>query len=126
MAEERETKSVTTPGGHAVVLKTFLTGREARALQTPYLKSADEFPKDQIADVGLRASIFAATQNLTLNTIIVSFDGKKDGEVIEGTEAKFNLVETLLDLPASEFKFIVATANAVVANPDADEQKKTS
>ena len=30
---ERETKEITTPGGHKVVIKTYLTAREANALK---------------------------------------------------------------------------------------------
>jgi hypothetical protein len=115
---DRETKEITTPRGHTLVINTYITGREARALRVPYLKQADEFPKEMIDEKGLRASISETAQNLALKMVIVSFDGKKDGA--DG----FDLVDVLLSLPTPEFKFIVNTIDAVMLADE--EQKKTS
>jgi hypothetical protein len=120
----RETREIVTPAGHTLVLYTYLTGREVRELQTPYLKTSEEFPKDVIDTKGLRAASFQAVQNLTIKTIIVSFDGKKDGDTISETE-KFNLLDTILDLPAAETNFIIKRINEVVSPPADEEQKKT-
>jgi hypothetical protein len=64
----RETKTIQTPLGHTVVLYTYITGREARELQTPYLKTSEEFPKALIDEKGLRAASYQAVQDLTLKT----------------------------------------------------------
>jgi hypothetical protein len=116
----RETREITTPGGHTLSIHTYLTGREARDLQVPYLKTSEEYPKEIIDAKGIRAASFQAVQNLSLKTIIVSFDGKKDGD--DG----FDLVETVLDLPTSEFKFIVQRINEVISDPEGEDQKKTN
>ena len=117
---QRETKEITTPAGHVVIIHTYLTGREARDLQVPYLKTSEEFPADLIAEKGVRAASFQAVQNLTFKTLIVSFDGKTDG-----TDG-FNIIDAILDLPQPEFRFIVKCMNETISDPDAEAQKKTN
>lgn len=116
----RETKDFKTPTGHTIVVKTYLTGREARDLQTPYLKTSEEFPKEVIDAKGLRAACYQAVQDLTLKTVIVSFDGSTQG--LDG----FDVIETILNLPATETNFIMKSINDIISPPDADEEKKTN
>lgn len=113
----RETRDIVTPAGNKLTVYTYLTGRETRELQTPYLKTAEEYPKATIDDKGLRAAIYEAVQNLTLKMLIVSFNDKTDGQ--DG----FVLNDAILDLPSQEFNFIVRKLNEITAPPDAEEKK---
>jgi hypothetical protein len=112
---ERETRELTTPGGHALVVYTYLTAGEARSVRAPYLKQADEYPNDLIKEIGYKAAVYQDVEDRTLRALIVSFDGKKDGE-------DFDLITALLALPEPEFKFIKDTINN---RSEEDEQKKT-
>src|ERR1700709_1108763 len=99
---DRETKEITTPKGHKLVVYTYITGQEYQALRAPYLKKAEEFPSESIDEKGLRAALMESIENLTLKTLVASFDGKTDGE--DG----FDLLSAILTLPSSEFKFVIA------------------
>jgi hypothetical protein len=103
---ERETIQFNTPQEHSVVAYTYLTGGEARALRAVYLK-----------DEASRSARIEEVENLTLKTLIVSFDGKADGQ--DG----FDLIGTLMVLPASETKFLVDKLNELTKDGD---EKKTS
>src|ERR1700704_1825611 len=115
---DRETKEVITPAAHTLRVYTYITGKEARALRAPYLKQADEYPREMIDEKGLRASVMETVENLTLKTLIVSFDGKTDGQ--DG----FDLLDTLLSLPSTELKAITAALNAIMAEAESEEKKK--
>ncbi|HEX3861301.1 MAG TPA: hypothetical protein VHY35_06365 [Stellaceae bacterium] len=116
---DRETREILTPRGHTLKVYTYITGKEARALRAPYLRQADELPKSVIDEKGLRASIYETVENLALKTIVVTFDGKHDGL------DDFDLLETLLTLPASEFKFITTAINEIIGDGE-NEEKKTN
>lgn len=122
----RETTEIKTPGGHTIVVNSYVNGRESRALQVPYLKNVIELDAARVAELGEKAARFEAAQNLALRTVIVSFDGKKDGQGIEGTDTTFDLIDTLLALPAPEYRAIVKAMNEVIADDDYNEKKKES
>lgn len=121
---ERETKEVTTPSGHTLVLKTYLTGREKRVLQFPYFKEASDFKPEVLAEKGRAGAIFEETQDLALKTVIVSVDGKKDGD--QSDSGPFSVVDWVLNLPSAEFNFVVKAINDVTADRAFEEEKKTS
>lgn len=121
---ERETKEITTPGGHVIVLNSYITGREKRALQFPYFKEAADFKPEILAEKGKAGAIFEETQNLALKTVIVSVDGQKDGDAIEG--GTFSVVEFVLNLPSRESSFIVKAINDVTSDKEFEAEKKTS
>jgi len=79
----RETKELTTPGGHTVVVKGYLTTGE----MLPILKSAIPNPTtaDNI-DKGLK----------TIEAAVVSIDNVSD-----------NVLEVLNDLPVGDYMFIL-------------------
>jgi hypothetical protein len=113
----RDIKDIVTPAGHTLSVYTYVTGKEARALRAPYLKQADEYPREMIDEKGLRASVLETVENLTLKTLIVSFDGKTDGQ--DG----FDLLDTLLSLPSTELKAITTALNSVIAEAESEEKK---
>jgi len=112
---ERETKQITTPfGKKIVVLVTYLTGREKRALTNVYLKSGLSF---NIADQdvkGFKSDVLEEAENLAWKTVIVSIDGK--------TEA---IIETVLDMRSEDYQFIVNAVNEVTNDTDFAQKKTT-
>ena len=78
---ERETKKMTTPSGTVVEFYTYLTGKEARQLQSVFLKhskfQAGENEKSKLVDFDPMAVPEAEEQALRL--VVVSVDGDPTG-----------------------------------------------
>lgn len=115
---EREIKTVTTPSGHKVELKSYITGREKRELTNIYFQSKIDYNAETKDVKGFNAEIVDKAQDLAFRLIIVSFDGKKDG--VDG----FSVVNAILDMRSADYEFVVAQVNKVTEDKDF-EQKKT-
>ena len=92
MNDQRETKELITPLQHKVVIKTYLTAREADDVSRQVFagkSTAMEKPTIE-ATAGLEKVI------LTLKAAIVSFDGVAEGAF-----------DKLQDLPLSERNFVM-------------------
>lgn len=78
---ERETKKVTTPSGITVEFYAYITGKEARQLQSVFLKRSKfqtgETEKSKLVDFDPMAVTEA--EELALRLVIVSVDGNPDG-----------------------------------------------
>lgn len=97
----RETKTLTSPGGKPVVLKTYITPREQRPLRDIYLKNkADESTIDRI-------------ENMLIETLVVSYDGVSQG-----------IVDMLLDSPKAEMAFVLKECQEISKDPDENDPKK--
>lgn len=116
----RETTEIKTPAGNVLVVIKSLNGYESRALQVPYLKLPNELDEARVRELGERAARFEAAQNLAFKTVVVSLNGKKDGE--DG----LSMSDAILSLPSAEYKFIVSAINSVVADEDFNEKKNQS
>ena len=111
---ERETKQFTTPGGRAVVLRAYLTGREANEIRNAMfgamkLNMEDaQSGKVNVSDVP--GTFLAEQERKALGFLVVSVDGDAADPV-----------EKLLDLPAGEYEAVVKEANAI-QNPTKPEK----
>jgi len=114
MSEQRETKKYTTPGGKEFILKTYITGREARQLQAVFLDkvSLKQTQKDGQSIEGLKGSAAAEAEDLAVTLMVVSFDN-----------SSADLINRILDLPSTETDFIKKAINEVT-NPKSDDEKK--
>lgn len=107
--KERETKEFTTKGGHIIVYKTYLTGRESNEIQKVLLKDV----KLEVGTTGQNISGFNANNvaelnNKTIELLVVSVDGKKE-----------KVLDIILDdMPSSDYTEIIAELNK------ATEEKK--
>lgn len=120
---ERETKTFTTPiSKQSVVVKTYLTGREKRALTNVFLQGGLSFNADTKNVSGIDFKLVDQEQDLTLRTVIVSIDGKKDGEAVEGS-APFSVVDAVLDMRAEDMEAVVKEINAVKGDASFEEKK---
>lgn len=92
----RETKELTSTGGHKVVIKTYLTGRESNEAKAVLFAGitttaeAGERPKVPLSNI-------MPHERKTLELLVVSFDGT--------TESPLDLVE---DLPSDEYEALVS------------------
>lgn len=88
---ERETKTITTSGGHTVVFKSYLTGKENNEIKAELFKGvqmqgdAGEKPKIPLANV-------LPFERKQLEAVVVSFDGSTDGAL-----------DALENLPSAEY-----------------------
>ena len=102
--EERETKTFETPDGVKVEVKTYLTGREMRAIKDTFLRHMKiKGEGDKSSFEGLQGSVTSEAEDKTIETSVVSVNGSKEG-----------ILNTILDLPAKEYNFIVKELNKLV------------
>lgn len=109
---ERETRKIKTPSGREVILKEWITGREAKELRKVFLNAVElSASGTEIKSTNIKTSVIEEAENKALEMVVLSLDGDKE-----------NLIERLLDLPASDYQFIVAEVNKVT---EGIAQKKT-
>jgi hypothetical protein len=100
---DRPAKEITTPGGHVVAIKEYLTAREVNGVLSEIFKS-QEISTDEANSGKSRISLLVGIQrNIKLvEAAVLSLDGSGD-----------NLAERLQDLPASEYTFILNQAKGL-------------
>ena len=93
---ERQTKEITTPSGHTIVLRSYLTGRETTAVKAILFSkvemSMSDMENKKMGMGGLSGTLLAEQERKVLDYLIVSVDG--DAE---------NPVEKFLDLPSVDY-----------------------
>jgi hypothetical protein len=98
---ERETKEFTTPGGHKVILCTYLTGREAKELKAIMyadLKiNATEAASGKSALSDIPVTFVLAQEDKAIELLVVSLDGVTE-----------NVVDKLGDLPEPDYNAVIA------------------
>lgn len=113
----RETKSFTTPGGHAVVLNAYITGRESNAIKQVLYDDLKMNLKDAqngtVAMDDMPSSFVVKQEEKAIELIVVSIDGSSE-----------NVLQTVLDLPVPEYNAIVEEVNKVrrPTKPGSSEQ----
>jgi len=108
---DRETKTITTPlDKHVVVIKSWITGREKRALVKPFTEAVEvsvgaggksEFKSKEAGSVIEKAA------NLVIETIVVSVNGKTEG-----------ILNLILDMKSQDTDFVVKELDKVSAEKD--------
>lgn len=100
---ERETIEIVTKGNHKVVLKSYATGREARAIEGKYFESAKmEIAGGAPSMKGMSLGGAFEAEKEMLRLLVVSIDGKTD-----------NAHEVILDLPQNEYEEVIAKLNDI-------------
>ena len=119
---ERETKIIITPvGKHRIEVKSYLIGREKRALTSVYLRGNLSYNIEDKDVKGIQGNIVEEAENLAWRTIIVSIDGIKENDVVEGKP--FSTVEAILNMRAEDYSFIVKEVNSAIQDKDYEEKK---
>lgn len=103
---ERQTSTITTPITQLeVVLHTYITGREAEAIQSPLLKAMKLQPNKRGEDVQMGeidTDKIRESNHIALRSVVKSVGGNTD-----------NVVDTLLDMPASDYDFVVNAVDEI-------------
>ena len=100
---ERETKTIKTPLGRELVLKTYLTARERNELRRVYLDNMEIGAEEKgFAVKEMKGSVVEELERKLIGLVVVSYDGSKE-----------NVFERLLDATPEEYDFVVDQANKV-------------
>jgi len=91
---ERQTKEITTPGGHKLIVKEYLTAREVNGVLQELFKSREVSADEKNPKLSLLMGI---ERNIKLiENAVVSLDDSSE-----------NLPERLQDLPATDYAAIL-------------------
>lgn len=94
-----ETKEVTTPGGHKVVVRNYITGAQRRSFRRVVINlDVDEVEKADKLD---------QAEDEVIKLVVTSVNGKSE-----------DVVGSVLNLPAEDYDFISKLANDVVQGLD--------
>ena len=125
--QERETKTIITPiSNQEVIIKTWLTGRERRAIRSVYLdtlevkgeedivaNSSEESEKKVGATYAITGELLNKAQDKQIETIIISIDGITEG-----------LVDIVLDMRDEDMDSIMEEISKIVSSGDLSEEDK--
>lgn len=79
MEQKRETKEITTINGHKIVMHTYITGFEKRAISEALFSEASMNPNgNEMIVSGLKGNAVFKSENEALRLIIVSVDGSTE------------------------------------------------
>jgi len=122
--ENRETITVETPVGKTkVVLKAYLTGREKRDLMKPFLRGGLVLDQKGGAELknGMNSDVIEESENMAFRTVIVSVDGKKDGEIFDSKT--YSVVDAVLDMHGADYSFLVTKINELTKDAEFEKKK---
>jgi len=100
----RETVELKTSGGHSVVHKTWLSGREFNQIESVYLAAANmQIGEDGKPKMGtINPNIEMDASKKLIEVSVVSVDSKTE-----------SLVDTVLDLPVEEYNEVISALKKI-------------
>ncbi len=101
---QRETKSFATPSGIEIVLKTYLTAREANSIKDEMYKMMKIDPQTGGSKSEITGEFLLEQERKALALLVVSINGNSE-----------NILETLLDMRNSDYQSIVKEMNSIQA-----------
>ncbi len=106
---ERETKIVKTPvKAHEVVLKSWINGREKRALRDIFLQNIKVSTKGTAeAEANNSAEVVNRAENKAIEIVVVSINNKTD-----------KILDTILDMCGKDYDFVIDEINKVTREDD--------
>jgi len=124
---QRETITITTPlDKRTLVLKSYITGREQRALTNIFLQNMTDLNIDPATqDVNVKKvspSMVEEADNLAWRTVVVSIDGHADGELVN--DKPFSVVDEILDMKLQDYNFVADKVKEVTADKHFLAEKK--
>lgn len=108
----RETTTFKLPCGDEVVINSYVTYGEKTQLNSIYFKEAGDLT-DAERQSGLKATIFKQVNDLALKLVLVSINGKKDGDVVEG-DKPFSIVDYINALRMEDGVALFEKINEVI------------
>ncbi len=113
--EDRETFEIVTPRGLKVVLRSWITGRESQKIDGAMFGSVGTTGDGKSLQPKISSTMLADQENASFEAVVVSVDGKEN-----------DIVNTILNLRASEYSFIAEEVKKVVDASDIPEKKENS
>ncbi len=111
---EREIKTVTTPVGKvAIVLKTWLSGKEKRDIQSVFLNNLSIKSGSANPNYEVKGELINQAQDKTIQSVVVSVGGKTE-----------NVLNEVLNLRSEDFEFVIDEINKVTSPISNEELKK--
>ncbi len=111
-----EIQTFETPfGKQKVEIKSYITGREKRALTDAYFSTKIEVNAETKQVKGLDMSLINKAEEIAWKIVIVSIDGKKAPEI--------DIVETILNMRAEDYSFITKKVNEATSDKSFEEKK---
>lgn len=102
MENTKETKELVV-GANTFVVRTYLTGREVRNIQSAMMSSLEMKQKNGEAEItGFKGEMLALQEDKQIQTVVVSVNGSTD-----------NILNFVLDLPKEEYDQVVAYVKEV-------------
>ena len=126
---ERETQTFETPvDKDVVVIKSYVTGREQRILTNllvSTVKNMNVDTKGQSVNVPeVNVSLVDKAEDEAFRLVVISIDGHKDGEVIDGKT--FSIVDAILDMKLKDSEAVKQKIKEVTEDRGFEDQKKIS
>lgn len=103
MENLRETREISV-GGHVIVLNTYITGRESRAIEQSMYDKLHLSQRNGEQEIsGIKGSVIIEREDAQIKAVVVSIDGNSE-----------NIVERLLDFASEHYDEVLTEVRAVV------------
>ncbi len=90
-----ETEITTPKGGHKIVLKEYITGRDMRVLKEIFLRVGKlDTAAETVTDI--KIDVANEAENKMLELVVISVNGEKEGNI-----------EKILDMPSEDMTYIL-------------------
>jgi hypothetical protein len=124
---ERETITIKTPiDKHEVVFKSFITGREQRALTNIFVSGMKDVKFSAAnQDVNMpevNTSLLDQAENEAWKLVILSIDGHKEGDIIDGKP--YSIIDTVLDMKLKDYEIVAGKVKEITQDKQFEAQKK--
>ena len=107
---ERETIKITTPvDKHEVILNAWITGKERRDIQRPFMTTMSVTVKGGEPEVEAKdaSAVLEQVENRTIELTVVSVNGKTE-----------KVLEQVLDMKSNDFTFVLKEINKITKETD--------
>lgn len=99
---QRETKEITTPSGSKVVIKSWISAREANAVKQPMLKAMKVDPNTGTTSSSIDGDFLIEQEKTLIGILVVSVDGDTSTQL-----------EKLLDMRNDDYQFVITEVNKI-------------
>lgn len=99
---QRETKEVVTPSGSKIVIKTWISAREANTIKEEMLKGVKIDPTTGAQSSEISGDFVLTQEKTLIGLLVVSVDGDTNA-----------FLEKLLDMRNEDYQFVIAEVNKI-------------
>lgn len=123
---EQETITIETPvDKHVIVLKSYITGRDQRTLTNLLVKTVKDLKIDtkneNINLPEINVSFSDKAEDEAWRLIVVSVDGHKDGEAVDGQP--FSIVDAILNMKLKDYEMVTQKIKSIANDKDFEGKK---